>query len=99
MVRHIVAWNFKKNFTSEQNRENAAKAKEKLEALTDKIGEIVSLKVDINPLKTSTCDIVLTSLFENEKTLASYIIHPEHQRVRDFVNTILENKQCIDIYE
>ena len=99
MVRHIVAWNFNEKFTDEQNRENAKKIKEELERLVDLIDEIVFLKVDINPLKTSSCDVVLTSLFENEETLATYIVHPEHQRVRNLVNMLLVNKQCIDMYE
>lgn len=99
MVRHIVAWNFNKKFADEQNMENAKKVKDELEELVDLIDEIILLKVDINPLKTSSCDVVLTSLFENKETLAAYIIHPEHERVRNFVNTVLINKQCIDMYE
>lgn len=82
MVRHIVMWNFKDGFTDEENIHNARSVKTQLEALSCTIPGIVSLEVITTALKSSNRNIVLNSLFENEKALENYQIHPEHVRVR-----------------
>ena len=99
MVRHIVAWNYKEGFSETENRENAQKVKDELEALTQYIDGIVELKVYINTLASGNKDIVLNSLFQSEEALADYQIHPEHKRVSSFVGTVVQNRACIDYYE
>lgn len=99
MLRHIVAWNYKDGFTESENKENAQKVKEELEALKDVVDGIIELKVNINTLSSGNRDIILNSLFEDEKALDAYQIHPEHVRVSSFVGTVVQNRICIDYYE
>ena len=99
MIRHIVAWNYKVGFSQEENRENAQKVKYELEALKDCISGIIEFEVIIDPLDTSNRDVVLDSLFESEKALADYQVHPEHKRVSAFVGSVLQDRVCIDYYE
>lgn len=99
MVRHIVMWNFKDDFTDEENTHNAQRVKTELEALSSTIPGIVSLEVMISKLKSSNRDIVLNSLFEDEEMLANYQIHPDHVRVSAYVGAVLMNRSCIDYFE
>ncbi|HCQ89681.1 MAG TPA: stress protein [Clostridium sp.] len=99
MVRHIVTWNYKDGFSEEENKENATKVKNELEAVVEKINGIIELKVHINALSSSNRDIVLNSLFESEEALAAYQIHPEHKRVSSFIGSVMKNRTCIDYIE
>ncbi len=99
MVRHIVCWNYKDGFSDEQNRENALKIKEELEGLVGKIDGIVELHVFTDMLPTSNRSFVLNSLFESEQALAAYQVHPEHKRVGGFINSVMQDKVCVDFVE
>lgn len=99
MIRHIVSWNFKEEFTLEENKKHALKMKKDLEALKDKIPGIISLNVIIDMLPGSNHDIALYSLFESEEALAAYQPHPEHVKVSNWVGTVVKNRACIDFVE
>ena len=99
MLRHIVAWNFKDEFSPEENRKNAEKVKLELEALCNLIPEIVELRVDIDLLKSSNKDVMLDSRFKDEETLAVYKVHPEHVRVSEIVSSVLKDRAAVDFYE
>ena len=98
MIRHIVMWNFKEGFTEAENKENAVKVRQELEALTGCIGGIIELKVHINELSYSNKDIMLDSTFESEKALLAYQAHPEHQRAAAFVGTVVQDRACFDYF-
>lgn len=98
MLRHIVTWNHIDGINDDEKRANALKVKEELEDLADYIEEILEIKVYINELSSSTADIMLDSLFENEDTLRAYKIHHEHQRVGDFISSVMKNRVAFDYY-
>ena len=60
---------------------------------------IIEIKVHINELSSSNRDIILNSLFESEKALADYQVHPEHEKIGEFIGSVLKNRACIDYYE
>ena len=99
MLRHVVTWKYKDGFTDDENKKNALKMKSELEALKHYIEEIIEMKVHINELSSSNTDIMLDSLFENEETLRAYKIHPEHQRVSEYVSSIMQNRTAFDYFE
>jgi len=99
MVRHIVMWNFKEEFTEEENIKNAQKIKTELEALTSKIEGVISLKVMISTLPSGNRAVVLNSLFTDEDALKNYIVHPEHVRVGTIVRAALTDRVCADYIE
>lgn len=99
MVRHIVMWNFQAEFTAEQNKENALKVKNELEALASIIPGVIELKVYTDAFSSSNRDVILNSLFESQEALEAYVIHPEHKRVGTFVRAALFNRACIDFVE
>ena len=99
MIRHIVAWNYKKEFSDAQNLAHVQQIKTALESLPAIIKEIVSINVILNPAKTSNRDVVLMSFFETEEDLAHYRVHPEHVKVSQFVGTVMQDRVCLDIRE
>jgi hypothetical protein len=99
MVRHIVSWSFKDEFTAQQRKEYAQKIKADLEALPDCIEGIIEIKVYTELLPASNRDLVLYSLFESENALEQYQVHPEHMKVSDFVRSVVKDRVCIDYQE
>ena len=99
MIRHLVAWNYRDGFSEAENLVNAARVKAELEALKQCVGGIVRLEVHTSLLPTGNRDILLDSLFESEEALAAYQVHPEHQRVSEFVGTVMQNRVCVDFPE
>ena len=99
MVRHIVIWNFKEGLSEEENRQNALTVKKELENLTSVIEGIVELKVYVDALPSSNRNVILNSLFVDEKALAEYQVHPEHKRVGLFVREVLQDRACMDYVE
>ena len=96
MVQHIVTWSFADGFSDAENRANAQKIKQDLEALTKIIDGIVELKVYIELLPSTNRDAVLYSVFENAESLNAYQVHPEHKRVSAFVGSVMKDRVCLD---
>ena len=96
MIRHIVMWDFKEEFDSEQNHKNALKIKAELEALPSIINGVISIEVIIEPLLSNNSDIMLNSLFDSEEALSNYQKNPHHNLVAKFIGCVTTNRRCID---
>ncbi|MBQ8281093.1 MAG: Dabb family protein [Lachnospiraceae bacterium] len=97
MVKHVILWQLKDELT--ENEKNTVKAgiKEGLENLAGKIPGLVSIQVNVNPLASSNCDVMLDSLFEDEASLKGYAVHPEHVKVADGkVRPYTKSRVCMD---
>ena len=94
MVNHVILWNLKEEFNTELIKNNI---KAELEGLKGKIPGLLEIKVYIEPLATSNCDVMLFSSFESAEALAVYASHPEHVRVADeFVRPYTKLRVCMD---
>jgi Stress responsive A/B Barrel Domain. len=99
MVRHIVTWNLREEFNDEENKKHAEEIKRELENLKNLIDGIVSIQVLTNPMFSSDADILLDSVFVDEKSYKAYQTHPEHVRVgNDVVRPRTCNRRCLDFY-
>ena len=78
MVKHVILWTLKDEFSEDEKANIKAGIKEGLESLKGKIPGLVEIKVNINGLSSSNADLMLDSLFENEEALKGYAVHPEH---------------------
>lgn len=97
MVRHVILWTLKDDFSGAQMDEIKAGIKSGLEGLKGQIPGLVEIKVITEGLSSSNVDVMLDSLFENEEALKGYSVHPAHvdvanNRVRPFTAT----RNCID---
>lgn len=99
MVRHIVTWNLREEFTDEENKKHAEVIKHELENLKNLIDGIVSIEVLTKPLFSSEADIMLDSVFVDEEAYNAYKNHPEHVRIgTNVVWPRTCNRKCFDFY-
>lgn len=98
MVKHIILWKLKSEFSAEQKAEAKAECKRRLESLNGKIDGMLSLSVIIDGCDSSNADIMLDSAFETEEALAGYQVNPLHQEAADYVRSVVENRLCLDFH-
>ncbi|HBS88313.1 MAG: hypothetical protein A2W91_17650 [Bacteroidetes bacterium GWF2_38_335] len=80
MIRHIVMFKLKQEYSAEEKAKYAAEIKEKLVMLPAKIPVIKKYEVGLDVLQTDrSYDIVLIAEFEDIKALDKYTVHPDHQ--------------------
>ncbi len=87
-------------FSDESTKEDvSAKVKKMLEELPTQISELNRMEVGLNVnTKPSAFDLVLTSDFDDENGLNAYREHPEHQKVLDYLQSVMEKATVVDYY-
>jgi len=92
MVKHIVM--FKLNNKTRENMDAAVLAlegmKEKIEIL-----KFIEVGTDITQSERS-CDIVLTTHFDNIESLKKYSAHPMHKPVIEIMRNLCANIMAVD---
>ena len=96
MVKHIVMWTLKEEYSESEKKEIANTFKKKLEALDDLMEGVLKIKVEVNPLPSSNNDIMLDSEFDSVETLNAYQIHPKHQEVASYLKGKVVSRNCMD---
>lgn len=90
MVRHVIVWSLKDEYSNEEKETIKAGIKEGLEGLKEKVPGIMQIRVLTDRLASSSGDVMLDSVFNDEKALNEYSVHPAHvevanSKVRPFV--------------
>lgn len=97
MVKHIILWKLKDEFSQQEKEEIKIGIKRGLESLNGKISGLVDIKVNISGLDTSTADCMLDSTFESVEALKNYSSHPAHIEVANtFVRPFTAQRSCLD---
>lgn len=97
MVKHVILWTLKDEYSDGQKEEIKAGIKAGLEGLTGKIPGLIDIKVNTNGLSSSNCDLMLDSTFESEEALKGYSTHPEHLAVANGkVRPHTASRVCLD---
>jgi len=97
MVKHIILWTLKDEYTPEQKETIKIGIKEGLEGLLGKIPGLLEIKVYKDGLKSSNADLMLDSSFESEEALKNYSVHPAHVEVADTkVRPYTKVRSCLD---
>jgi hypothetical protein len=97
MVKHIILWTLKDEFSAEEKAEIKKGIKEGLEGLKDKVPGIVEIKVHTEGLASSNADLMLDSAFVDEAALKGYATHPEHVAVANGkVRPYTASRTCLD---
>ncbi|MDD7740588.1 MAG: Dabb family protein [Fusicatenibacter sp.] len=97
MVKHIILWTLKDEYSKEEREEIKAGIKEGLEGLKGQIPGLLDIQVNTGRLESSNADLMLDSTFEDEAALKGYSTHPAHVavangRVRPYTKT----RSCLD---
>ena len=97
MVKHIILWKLKEEHNSVSVKQAI---KNELEGLSGKIPGLVEIKVQISALASSNADVMLYSVFEDEKALREYAVNPLHVYVAGtFVRPFTQTRMCLDFEE
>ena len=97
MVKHVILWNLKDEYSAEEKERIKAGIKEGLESLAGKIPGLVDIRVNTNGLSSSTADLMLDSTFESAEALKGYSVHPEHVAFADGkVRPFTATRACLD---
>ncbi len=97
MVKHVILWTLKDEFSDAQKADIKKGIKEGLEGLKGQIPGMIDIKVNIDPLASSNCDLMLDSAFEDEASLKGYAVHPAHVAVADGkVRPYTASRVCMD---
>ena len=98
MIKHVIMWKLKDEALDKTKLENAKIIKEQLESLVGVIDEIKVLQVGINILDGDDMayDVCLISEFEDLEALDRYKVHPEHQKVAQFVKEVRVSRTSVD---
>jgi len=90
MIKHIVMWTLK-------DKADAIKVKTMLEALKDKVPNIIDIEVGIDfNGSDAAADVVLYSTFASIDDLNSYQQHPEHQAVIPLMQAMTTSRKVTD---
>ena len=94
MVKHIILWTLKEEFNNDEVKNGI---KQGLESLLGLIPGLVEIKVQTEKLESSNADVMLYSVFESEKALKEYAVHPAHVEVANTkVRPFTQTRSCID---
>ena len=97
MVKHVILWTLKEEYSDTQKAEIKAGIKEGLEGLKGQIPGLIEIRVNTEPLASSNCDLMLDSSFENEEALKIYATHPAHVEVANGkVRPHTASRVCMD---
>ena len=97
MVRHVILWTLKDEYSGVQIEQIKKGIKDGLEGLKGRIPGLLEIKVNTEPLESSNCDLMLDSLFEDKKALEGYSGHPEHVEVATAkVRPYTASRVCMD---
>ena len=97
MVKHVILWKLKSELSDTEKAEVKKGVKEGLEWLKGKIPGLIDIKVNIDPLESSNCDMMLDSSFENAESLKGYSVHPAHVEVANTkVRPFTSERTCMD---
>ncbi len=97
MVKHVILWTLKSEYSEEQKAIIKEEIKKGLEGLKGKIEGLIDITVQITPLASSNADLMLDSTFEDEAALKNYSTHPEHVAVANTkVRPYTATRSCMD---
>lgn len=97
MVKHVILWNLKDEYSEVEKTKIKQEIKSSIESLQGQIDGLIDIKVHINGLASSNADLMLDSTFENEEALKNYAVHPIHVDVANTkVRPFTSARSCLD---
>lgn len=98
MVKHIILWKLKADFSAEEKAQIQAGIKTNLESLAGVVPGLLEIKVNCEKvLASSNADLMLDSTLESPDALKGYAVHPAHVAAADtYVRPFTEVRLCLD---
>ncbi len=97
MVKHIILWKLKEEYSDAQKEEIKQGIKEGLESLAGKIPGLKDIHVYTEALPSSNVDLMLDCTLTDAEALKGYGTHPEHVAIADSrVRPYYSARCCMD---
>ena len=97
MVKHVILWKLKEEYSGAESADIKAGIKGGLEGLKGNIPGLIDIKVNTEPLESSNCDLMLDSTFEDYESLKGYSANPLHVEVANSkVRPYTASRTCMD---
>ena len=98
MVKHVILWQLKDEYSEEEKINIRKGIKEGLESLQGKIPGLKEIHVNADGiLASSNADVMLDCTFEDAESLKGYSTHPEHVAIADGkVRPHTKTRVCLD---
>lgn len=98
MIKHLVMFKLADEAEGQPKMKNALRMKELLENLQSVIPVIRKINVYVNDRNASpeNYDVVLDSEFDNMDDVNTYITHPAHMKVGEFIVKVRTARAAID---
>ena len=100
MVRHVIVWTLKDEYSGEEKGNIKRGIKEGLEGLKGVVPGLLEIRVITEGLASSNGDLMLDSVLEDEQALKEYAVHPAHVAVaQGKVRPYTKTRSCFDFNE
>lgn len=97
MVKHVILWQLKDEFSAEEKAAIKAGIKEGIESLNGRIPGLLDIKVHTECLESSNAEVMLDSTFVDAEALKGYAVHPVHVEVANTkVRPYTKARACMD---
>ncbi|MBQ7002981.1 MAG: Dabb family protein [Oscillospiraceae bacterium] len=97
MIKHMIIWTLKEEFSEAEKAAIRQGIKEGLEGLQGVIPGLIEIHVHTGRLESSNADLMLDSTFESVEALKAYAVHPAHVEVADTkVRPYTMQRSCLD---
>ena len=97
MVRHVIVWTLKDEYTEEEKKDIKRGIKEGLEGLKGVVPGLIEIRVITEGLASSNGELMLDALMEDEQALKGYAVHPAHVEVANGkVRPYTKTRSCFD---
>lgn len=96
MVRHIVLFQFNREFSTEILEKVGAEFKHDIESLVGQIAVLRSVHVAFNINPEEKWDICLNGEFETLEDIKTYSIDPRHVAAASKIKKYLAGRSCVD---
>ena len=97
MVKHIILWKLKEEYSADQQEKIKQDIKTGLEGLQGKIPGLIDIHVHTDALPSSNVDLMLESTMTDVEALQGYSSHPDHVAVANSkVRPFYSARYCMD---
>ena len=95
MIKHIAFFKMKDEAMGNSGIVNARLMSDKFQDLMGKIETLKSIETGIN-VNDEKYDLCLYCEFENQAGLESYLRHPAHLELRNYVFQVIDHREVVD---
>lgn len=96
MLKHIVFWKINQGGALGERQATVESFRQKTEFLKTIIPQIKEATVGFNIADGDHFHVCIDSIFASQEELDIYINHPEHLKVREFMNGVSYDKTVFD---